>query len=73
MESSIKMDDLGVPLFSETPIYIIYIYIYMYPNLEFPASPEHPPLVASCVPVARGAGKNGGKKREKWIPGKLNG
>ena len=24
MENPIKMDDLGVPLFQETPIYIIY-------------------------------------------------
>ena len=29
MEIPIKMDDLGVPLFLETPIYI-YIYIYIY-------------------------------------------
>ena len=28
MENPIKMDDLGVPLFSETSIYI-YIYIYI--------------------------------------------
>ena len=28
MENPIKMDDLGVPLFSETSIYI-YIYIFM--------------------------------------------
>ena len=26
MENPIKMDDLGVPLFLETPIYIIYTY-----------------------------------------------
>ena len=33
MENPIKMDDLGVPLFSETPIYIhIYIYIYISPR-----------------------------------------
>ena len=31
MENPIKMDDLGVPLFSETSIYVdIYIYIYIY-------------------------------------------
>ena len=32
MENPIKMDDLGLPLFLETPIsiYIIYIYIYIY-------------------------------------------
>ena len=29
MENPIKMDDLGVPLFLETPIYRFYIYIYM--------------------------------------------
>ena len=29
MENPIKMDDLGVPLFSETSIYI-YIYIHIY-------------------------------------------
>ena len=29
MENPIKMDDLGVPLFSETPIYL-YIFIYLY-------------------------------------------
>ena len=29
MENPIKMDDLGVPLFSETPIYIYIIYIYL--------------------------------------------
>ena len=28
MENPIKMDDLGVPLFLETPIYI-YIYIFV--------------------------------------------
>ena len=28
-KNPIKMDDLGVPLFLETPIYI-YVYIYMY-------------------------------------------
>ena len=28
MENPIKMDDLGVPLFLETPIYCFYIYIY---------------------------------------------
>ena len=32
MENPIKMDDLGVPLFSETPIHI-YIYIYTYTYL----------------------------------------
>ncbi len=26
MENPIKMDDLGIPLILETPIYIIYIY-----------------------------------------------
>ena len=32
MENPIKMDDLGVPLFSETSIYVdIYIYIYIQP------------------------------------------
>ena len=30
MENSIKMDDLGVPLFSEIPI--LYIYIYLEPK-----------------------------------------
>ena len=29
MENTINMDDLGVPLFQETPIYI-YIYVYIY-------------------------------------------
>ena len=29
MENPIKMDDLGVPLFSETSMYI-YIYVYIY-------------------------------------------
>ena len=32
MENPIKMDDLGVPLFLETPIYI---YIYMYVRIIF--------------------------------------
>ena len=27
MENPIKMDDLGVPLFSETPIYMIYVHL----------------------------------------------
>ena len=30
MENPIKLDDLGVPLFSETPIKYIYIYVYSY-------------------------------------------
>ena len=29
LENPIKIDDLGVPLFLETPIYILYIYIYV--------------------------------------------
>ena len=33
MENPIKMDDLGVPLFLETPIYV-YIYIYSVFNFE---------------------------------------
>ena len=36
MENPIKMDNLGVPLFLETPIYV-YIYIYdffVYPSTE---------------------------------------
>ena len=33
MENPIKMDDLGVPLFLETPIYI-YISLYIYPFLN---------------------------------------
>ena len=32
-ENPIKMDDLGVPLFSETSIYIVYIYIYYIYNI----------------------------------------
>ena len=30
MEKPIKMDDLGLPLFLETPIYVHYIYIYIF-------------------------------------------
>ena len=29
MENTMKMDDLGVPLFLETPIYNVYVYIYI--------------------------------------------
>ena len=32
MENPIKMDDLGVPLFSETSTYNIYVYIYLTNN-----------------------------------------
>ena len=35
MENSIKVDDLGVPLFSETFIYDIYIYAYYYDILWY--------------------------------------
>ena len=38
MENPIKMDDLGVPLFLETSIYIytyIYIYVYIYGSFRF--------------------------------------
>ncbi len=34
METPIKMDDLGVPLFVETPIYTIHTCTKMYPKLE---------------------------------------
>ena len=30
MENPIKMDDLGVPLFLETPIHNSYMYIYIF-------------------------------------------
>ena len=34
MENPIKMDDLGMPLFSETSIYMITIMVYdIYPHL----------------------------------------
>ena len=46
METSIKMDDLGVPLFSETPIYIyIHIYIYLYIYILYIQELTHPPAV----------------------------
>ena len=34
-ENPTKVDDLGVPLFQETPIYYLYIYIYYIPILSF--------------------------------------
>ena len=34
MKNPIKMDDLGVPLFLETPIYI-YVYMYYIDELKF--------------------------------------
>ena len=37
MENPIKMDDLGVPLFLETPIYI-YIYISIHIHMSNPTS-----------------------------------
>ena len=33
MEHPIKMDDLGVPLFSETAIYLSIIYLRIYLNM----------------------------------------
>ena len=43
MENAIEIDDLGVPLFQETPINIniciyiyIYIYVYIYISCVFP-------------------------------------
>ena len=50
MENLIKMDDLGIPLFSETPIYTFYVIITMIivllitiPNRgHVPESQRHP-------------------------------
>ena len=40
MENPFKMDDLGVPLFLETPIYI-YIIIYVYIIFVYTMGPKN--------------------------------
>ena len=35
MENPINMDDLGVPLFLETPIYILYLFILLIVDRDF--------------------------------------
>ena len=47
MENPIKMDDLGVPLFLETPIYIYYIHIGCGP---LPATVANEGLFSSGFP-----------------------
>ena len=42
MEHPIKMDDLGVPLFSETPIYTYIYIIYIHPFLATNATGPEP-------------------------------
>ena len=53
MENPIKMDDLGVPLFLETPIYI-YTYssweTFFFQSLVFFSLETKNPILGICIP-----------------------
>ena len=55
MENPIKMDDLGVPLFLETPIYIYTVHIIFWvetstaPIVVIKTCSPHPPVLSNCI------------------------
>ena len=57
-ENPIKMDDLGVPLFSDT-LMCIYIYIYVY-NRHIPSCKKQPPINTSLFGLFNANRRSGG-------------
>ena len=58
-ENPIKMDDLGVPLFSDT-LMCIYIYIYVY-NRHIPSCKKQPPINTSLFGLFNANRRSGGR------------